>query len=577
VVCSACGFENPGDMRFCGMCGVPLPQRPITTPGAQSTLTFTRVPVETRSAVSDKKDAPVSGRSTAAVVEAPRVSSPEPNPTAAELPLREPVRAFTAPTVEPPAKELVPDVPLDDYVKKFRYEPPKDPTEVTMRGDAQVAVPESPEESAASGKAKLTTSTQADKPSISGKVKSPLPTSDDVDRRLGLEPESPAEATIARPRFLEINQLPKEVQPEGLATSTISGPSFLGLNNAPQNWSDAVGVEPGDYAPRSTHWRAWLAVAVVLVIGGLAFLEWRAQRYQTDNGPVEVIRASIRNLRRGTPPQNANEQAPVTPPAGADPNAKPEMQVQEQPKPQSQPEDQSATSNSAASTTPQGNAAQPNTATPASAADSQARAQSSTANTPASSQNATSKQSAPPATSVSTPRQKPAAAAAGSSQSVASQQTPPTPKAKRQLNTGDDDKAVAKSAVPGAEEMTKAKNASDSAAAAAWLWKSTAKGNPDAPVQLADMYIAGDGVPHSCEQALVLLKTAAEKENARARNRLASLYSTGTCVQRNRVEAYRWLSSSLTADPNNQWAQQNRDLLWQQMNPGERAAAEKYR
>ena len=122
----------------------------------------------------------------------------------------------------------------------------------------------------------------------------------------------------------------------------------------------------------------------------------------------------------------------------------------------------------------------------------------------------------------------------------------------------------------GAEEMAKANNASDSAAEAAWLWKATAKGNPDAPVRLADMYAKGDGVPRSCEQAMVLLKTAATKQNALARNRLASMYSSGTCVQRNRVEAYRWLVSALDANPNSDWARQNRTLLWQQMTPEER-------
>jgi hypothetical protein len=55
------------------------------------------------------------------------------------------------------------------------------------------------------------------------------------------------------------------------------------------------------------------------------------------------------------------------------------------------------------------------------------------------------------------------------------------------------------------------------------------------------------------------------------------MYSTGTCVQRNRVEAYRWLSSALAANPKSEWAQQNRDLLWQQMNPEERAMAQRYR
>jgi TPR repeat protein len=125
--------------------------------------------------------------------------------------------------------------------------------------------------------------------------------------------------------------------------------------------------------------------------------------------------------------------------------------------------------------------------------------------------------------------------------------------------------------------MAKAKNASDSAAAAAWLWKATAKGNPDAPVQLADMYIRGNGVPRSCEQAMVLLKTAAAKENATARNRLGSMYESGNCVQRNRVEAYRWMSAALQANPYSEWAQQSREQLWQQMTPEEQAAAQKYR
>jgi hypothetical protein len=131
--------------------------------------------------------------------------------------------------------------------------------------------------------------------------------------------------------------------------------------------------------------------------------------------------------------------------------------------------------------------------------------------------------------------------------------------------------------VLGAEEMLRAKNASDSAATAAWLWKATAKGNPEAPVQLANMYVRGDGVPRSCEQALVLLKTAAEKENALARSRLGSMYATGSCVPPSRVEAYRWYSSSLSANPNSQWTQQTRDTIWQQMSPDERARAQKYR
>ena len=119
--------------------------------------------------------------------------------------------------------------------------------------------------------------------------------------------------------------------------------------------------------------------------------------------------------------------------------------------------------------------------------------------------------------------------------------------------------------------------ASDPAAAAAWLWKATSRGNSVAPVRLADMYIKGKGVPHSCEQALVLLRSEAAKENAPARNRLAALYANGTCVARDRVKAYQLMSSALSADPTSEWAEQNRKELLQQMTPEERAQAEKYR
>ncbi len=141
----------------------------------------------------------------------------------------------------------------------------------------------------------------------------------------------------------------------------------------------------------------------------------------------------------------------------------------------------------------------------------------------------------------------------------------------------DEEEVVVRKIAPGADELAKADNASDGAAEAAWLWKATAKGNPTAPVRLADMYVRGEGVPRSCEQALVLLKTAAEKENSLARNQLASMYSAGVCVPRNRVEAYRWVSSALSANPNSQWAQQRREQLWDQMTPEERALAQKYR
>ena len=557
MVCSACGFDNPAAMRFCGMCGMPLPHRPITAPGAQSTLNFTRVPVELRvapegTAASHERIVSPEAASLAMAGERGVFSSSSltPEPTAST--------SIPAAVEEAPPKELVPDIPLDEYLQKFHYDPPNDPSEVTMRGDARVEasaveVSRPPESAVEIADPNLETET---KPSPNTASKD----GEDVDRRLGLEPEAPGEASISRPRFLDVNELPaeknngkpKETRLVDTSAPTISGPSFLGLNDAPQTWAGAVGLEEGKYAPRNYHLRAWFTVAIIFLFAWLGYKEYRAQVNQTDNGPVEVVRTKIRNLRQSVTAQMAGDSTPA-----ANDNSKPEIQVQEQSGAKSPQSSKTGTAEADATAQPQAPPAVSSEAAGAPGAAGQSQA------------NAASEQNPVTNNSLAGQGQNPASNAAA--------KQPNKAQSKRQAEADAQPDADSHPPVPGAEEMTKAKNASDSAAEAAWLWKATAKGNPDAPVQLADMYIQGDGVPRSCEQAVVLLKTAAAKENARARNRLASLYANGTCVQRNRVEAYRWLSSALTANPNSQWAQQNKDLIWQQMTPDERVMAQKYR
>ena len=63
----------------------------------------------------------------------------------------------------------------------------------------------------------------------------------------------------------------------------------------------------------------------------------------------------------------------------------------------------------------------------------------------------------------------------------------------------------------------------NSAEAAQWLWKSVAKHNAEAPLLLADLYLRGDGVSKNCEQARVLLDSAARKGTAGAGERLRNL------------------------------------------------------
>ena len=63
----------------------------------------------------------------------------------------------------------------------------------------------------------------------------------------------------------------------------------------------------------------------------------------------------------------------------------------------------------------------------------------------------------------------------------------------------------------------------DPATAAEWFWRSLEAGNTAAAVPLADLYIAGKGVSQSCQQARILLDTAARKGNAEAVHKLAEL------------------------------------------------------
>jgi hypothetical protein len=67
----------------------------------------------------------------------------------------------------------------------------------------------------------------------------------------------------------------------------------------------------------------------------------------------------------------------------------------------------------------------------------------------------------------------------------------------------------------------------DSKEAATWLWKAVSKQNLAAALLLSDLYLKGDGVPKSCDQARLLLIAAARKGEAAAAERLRNLQSFG--------------------------------------------------
>jgi PilZ domain len=61
------------------------------------------------------------------------------------------------------------------------------------------------------------------------------------------------------------------------------------------------------------------------------------------------------------------------------------------------------------------------------------------------------------------------------------------------------------------------------------LWGEVQAGSSNAAVELADLYIKGDGVPKNCQQARVLLLMASEKRNTAAIKRLHDLDKGATC------------------------------------------------
>jgi len=67
----------------------------------------------------------------------------------------------------------------------------------------------------------------------------------------------------------------------------------------------------------------------------------------------------------------------------------------------------------------------------------------------------------------------------------------------------------------------------DSAAAALLLWRAVGNGNTTAELMLANLYIEGNGVEKSCEQARVLLTAVAQKGSAEAAQKLDQLISGG--------------------------------------------------
>lgn len=96
-------------------------------------------------------------------------------------------------------------------------------------------------------------------------------------------------------------------------------------------------------------------------------------------------------------------------------------------------------------------------------------------------------------------------------------------------------RSVAANQGNGSEELSVAERflngtlgkARDSNEAARWLWQAVSKKNAAAALLLSDLYLRGDGVPKSCDQARLLLDAAARKGTPGAGQRLRNLQAFG--------------------------------------------------
>jgi TPR repeat protein len=82
-----------------------------------------------------------------------------------------------------------------------------------------------------------------------------------------------------------------------------------------------------------------------------------------------------------------------------------------------------------------------------------------------------------------------------------------------------------------------------------WSWIAATKGNPLGQDTMGELYKLGEGgVPQDYQQTQALFAKAAAQDCALAENELGDLYLSGTGVERNRKEAFKWYKQAADRD-----------------------------
>ena len=338
--------------------------------------------------------------------------------------------------------------------------------------------------------------------------------------------DKPAEASVRSAEPLRPSDRARQPEPVPPVSSTLSGPSFLGLSQPARGTEDVTYLFEEEQ-PRRTYWRFLLLLLILGIVGGLGYLQYaRSGKSWT---------APWANQKPTTPEQANQQPPPPTPPQNST---------------QPPPANQQASGQTPAQNAP-GNPLQPKETDIAPGATPPAEGQTSA--TPPAAANAT------PAPAQ--PEQPPAKA-------ETKNESPATPETSK----------VAKNEAPANNEAASDQPDTNEEAPAPKPKRVKPAPVPvtnpdDALVTNAEKYLYGRGVPQNCDRALVSLRAAADRQNARAQSLLGTMYGTGHCVPRDLPNAYRWFALASRQQGDNMWIQRNLEMIWREMTPQERQLA----
>jgi hypothetical protein len=302
------------------------------------------------------------------------------------------------------------------------------------------------------------------------------------------------------------------------------GPSFLGLGNDPENEGEYL-LE--DESGSGAGLRRLILLVVLAAIVGLIFMQWRSSLKANPKTPELSPSAA--------PARQGNSTAPISP---SPPGQKAAGQEQGTPDSGTVSAD-STKSDSGGNGSDSGKNKQTDALAPA---DDPGILPNAADRNPAEGGNATD-------TSIPNAAAKPSEPA----------------KAKDDAKPKDPNDPAASAANGAKADSSKSSAVVDTATV-----YPSAPVRPSAALLRAQQFLQGRGVPQNCEQGLIYLRAAAQRNEPAAAVQMGALYSAGHCVKQDRVMAYRWFNSAHELQPANQWIQKSMDQLWAQMSQQER-------